>query len=82
MHDDEQQKCLAKGTFLSGYRSLNQAASANCLRNVGTSGVGSGGRGSGVGVLGRRGGGVGVLGLGCSIGEMISGGYTERCTHK
>lgn len=45
-------------TFLSGYRSLNQSASENCLRNVGTSGVGSRGGGGGVGD------GVGILGLG------------------
>lgn len=63
---------------MSGYRSLNQAASANCLRNDSISGLGSR-CGSGVGVLLKRGGGVGggvgVLGSGCSTGEIISGGY-------
>ena len=73
---------LQHATFLSGHKSLNHSISANCLRNVGTSGEGSrggggGGGGGGVGVLGR--GGVGVLGFGCSTGFMISAtGYRSQ----
>lgn len=77
---------MTKATFLSGYSSLNQAASANCMRNVSISGLGSR-CGSGVGALEKRGGGVGfgggvgVLGLGGSTGGIISGGYKGNSKH-
>lgn len=75
-------ECLHRKPFSSGYRSINQAAPANCLRNVGTSGVGSG-RESSAGVPGWwGGGGVGVLGLGCSIGVMTSEGYKDKCRER